>query len=50
VRLARLIAEHGPDIGLPDLAVRLATGCIDAGVPDLARRCSVYFPQLVGLD
>jgi hypothetical protein len=46
VKLDKLIAEHGADIGLPDLAVRLATGCPRANATSSADRCSVHFPQL----
>ena len=46
VKLAKLIAEHGPDLGLPDLAVRLAVDCPNAGLTDPTRRCWVHFPQL----
>ncbi len=47
-RLARLIADHGADRRLPDLAVRLAAGCPRATAPDPAERCFVYYPQLLG--
>jgi hypothetical protein len=47
VRVARLIAEHGADIGLPDLAVKLAAGCPNASAADVSTRCFVHFPQLV---
>jgi hypothetical protein len=49
VKLAKLIAEHGPDLGLPELAVRLAADCPNATSTDSARRCWVHFPQLVKL-
>lgn len=47
--MAVLLAEHGPDIHMPDLAAALAEGCSHKGVLtyDL---CQVYFPQLVGFD
>ena len=47
MRIAKLIAEHGAEIGLPDVAVRLATGCPNARAADPAMRCFVCFPQLV---
>jgi hypothetical protein len=46
MRLARLIADHGAETGLPDLAERLAAGCPKAETPDLGEHCFVYFPQL----
>jgi hypothetical protein len=49
LRLARLIANHGPETGLPDLAVRLAADCPKAKAPDLGERCFVHFPQLLEL-
>ncbi len=49
MRLDKLIAEHGPDLGLPDLAVRLAVGCPKANATGAADRCFVIFPQLVNL-
>ena len=48
LRLARLIADHGADRRLPDLAARLAAGCPRATAPDPAGRCFAYFPQLLG--
>ena len=47
MRVDRLIAEHGAEIGLPDLAVKLAGGCPKATASDLSARCFVCFPQLV---
>ena len=49
LRLARLIADHGAGMGLPDLAVRLAADCPKAKAPDLGERCFVHFPQLLEL-
>jgi hypothetical protein len=49
VKLARLIAEHGSDLPMPELAVRLATGCAKAQATSPAERCFVVFPQLPGL-
>ena len=48
VRLARLIAEHGAELGLPDLAVYLAADCPKAAT-NPAERCFAYFPELAGL-
>jgi hypothetical protein len=47
--LARLLADHGAGMGLPDLAVRLVADCPKAAAPDPAERCFAYFPQLLGL-
>jgi hypothetical protein len=44
--VARLIAEHGPEMGLPDLRAVLAEGCAKASAP-VEERCSVWFPQLL---
>jgi hypothetical protein len=49
VKLAKLITEHGADVGLPDLAVRLAADCPNANATSTADRCFVIFPQLVDL-
>ena len=46
MKLAKLLAQHGPDLGLPDLAVRLAANCPNAGSTDPTRRCWVHYPQL----
>jgi hypothetical protein len=46
VPVAKLIAEHGVDIGLPDLAVRIAAGCSKANATSPADRCFVVYPQL----
>jgi hypothetical protein len=46
LRLAKLIEKHGPDTGLPKLAVQLASGCAKAGLVNPAERCSVVFPQM----
>ena len=44
VRLAKLLAEHGAELGLPDLAMRLAADCPRAQVTNVAERCFVIFP------
>ena len=36
VQLAKLIAAHGADLGLPDLAVRLAGDCPKAAATNVA--------------
>lgn len=50
MRIAKLIAEHGAEIGLPDLAVKLAAGCPKATAIDPSGRCFVCFPQLIRAD
>jgi hypothetical protein len=49
LRVARLIEQHGADIGMPDLAVLLAANCLQADATDPSARCFVIFPQLVSL-
>jgi hypothetical protein len=49
LRLAKLIEEHGADMGLPELALRLANKCAKAGTFNPVERCFVFFPQLVKL-
>jgi hypothetical protein len=46
IKLAKLIAEHGPDFPMPELAVRLAGNCPKARVTSPADRCFVVYPQL----
>src|SRR3954467_10840265 len=46
VKLARLIAEHGADLPMPELAVRLAADCPKAQATSPADKCFVLFPQL----
>ena len=46
VRLAKLIEEHGDNLGLPELAVALAKGCPKADAIEPGERCFVVFPQL----
>jgi hypothetical protein len=45
-RLARLIAEHGADTGLPELGSRLSADRPNAKAHAMHERCSVEFPQL----
>ena len=47
VRLAKLTADNATDMGLPDLAVRLAANCPKAQAASPAERCFVVFPQLL---
>ena len=44
---AKLFAEHGAGIGVPDLAVPLAADCPKAQAASPAERCFVHFPQLL---
>jgi hypothetical protein len=46
VKLDKLIAEHGADMGLPDLAVRRAADCPKVNATSPADRCFVVYPQL----
>ena len=48
-QLGKLIAEHGVDVGMPELAVRLAADCPKAQATSPAERCFVIFPQLLDL-
>ena len=48
--LARLLEEHGPGIGMPDLAVLLAADCPKARSTNPSERCFVWFPQLLALE
>ena len=47
--LARLVAEHGEGMGLPDLRDVLAGDCPHAHAGAYHKRCAVYFPQLPAL-
>jgi hypothetical protein len=47
VKLDKLIAEHGSDLPMPELAVLLATDCPKVSATNVAERCFVIFPQLV---
>ena len=49
VNLARLIEEHGADMGLPDLWESLAGDCPNAHTTALHSRCAIYYPQLPAL-
>ena len=48
-QLAKLLHAHGPDLPMPELAVRLAAGCPKINATSTADRCFVVFPQLVAL-
>jgi hypothetical protein len=49
LRLDRLLAEHGTDIGLPDLRVLLAADCAHIRSAEITNRCGVLFLQPPGL-
>jgi hypothetical protein len=49
LRLDRLLAEHGPEMPLPELRVILAGDCPHAGSVSIYDKCRVHFPQLRGL-
>lgn len=46
VSVPRLLAEHGPDMPLPDLPQRLATGCPRVNAASLYDQCGAWFPNL----
>jgi hypothetical protein len=46
ISLARLIDEHGADVGPPDLWESLAGDCQHARSTGLNNRCAIYYPQL----
>src|SRR6266513_1574437 len=48
VSLARLIEEHGADMGLPDLWESLSGDCPNAHTTALHSRCAIYYPQFAG--
>ena len=49
VSLARLIEDHGADMGLPDLWKSLPGDCPNAHTTALNNRCTIYYPQLTAL-
>jgi len=42
----RLLAEHGPDISLPDLREHVAVGCPRLKSISISDMCGVLFPTL----
>lgn len=46
VSVARLLAEYGPDMPLPDLPVRIAIGCPRVDTASIYDRCGAWFPNL----
>ncbi|HTC77355.1 MAG TPA: hypothetical protein VK657_02010 [Terriglobales bacterium] len=49
VSLARLIEDHGADMGLPDLWESLAGDGQHAHSTAVHNRCAIYYPQLPAL-
>ena len=47
--VAKLIAEHGADMRLPDLREILAGDCPRARSSSVVDRCGVHYPQLLSL-
>jgi len=47
--VAKLIAEHGADMRLPDLREVLAGDCPRARSASVIDRCGVHYPQLLSL-
>jgi hypothetical protein len=43
-RVARLVAEHGADVALPDLRHALAVGCSQVG--HRSTPCGIYYADL----
>ena len=46
VSVARLLAEHGPDMPLPGLPQLIAKGCPLVNATSYYDRCGAYFPNL----
>ncbi|MFZ3238235.1 MAG: hypothetical protein WA417_16075 [Stellaceae bacterium] len=46
VSVARLLAEHGPDISMPDLRKHLAAGCPRLQSVSISDLCGVMYPTL----
>ena len=45
ISVARLITQHGPDMGLPELRIIIAADCPHMVSADPYDRCGVVFPQ-----
>jgi hypothetical protein len=48
-RTDRLLAEHGPDMPMPDLLRLLAAWCPRLDSANITDRCDVHCPDLLGL-
>ena len=46
LRVTRLIAQHGVEVGLPELRHILASGCPHTGAVSLYDQCGIHYPQL----
>jgi hypothetical protein len=46
LRVAQLIAQHGAEMGLPELRHILASDCPRAGAGSLYDQCAIHYPQL----
>ena len=46
LRVTRLIAQHGAEMGLPELRHILASDCPRAGAVSLYDQCGIHYPQL----
>jgi len=46
VSVARLLAEHGPDMSLPDLREHVAAGCPRLKSFSISDLCGVMYPTL----
>lgn len=46
-QLARLVTRLGPDYAMTDLGSKLSATCPNRGSTDWARRCDVFFPNLI---
>jgi len=46
VSVARLLAEHGPDMSLPDLREHVAVGCPRLQSVSITDLCGVMYPTL----
>ena len=49
VSTARLLAEHGPDAGMPTVLSSLAGECPQREAYAIQHRCNIYSPDLVRL-
>jgi hypothetical protein len=47
---ARLLAEHGPDLPMPELRLIIAADCPRMIAGHAHDICGVHFPGLIGLD
>lgn len=50
LRIARLLAEHGPAMPMPELRRIIAADCPRMIAGHIHDVCGVHFPGLVGLD